>query len=90
LFTYSKMFVPCTPTEALSALKNCMKYLLNDRSTLGRHLLTFHKCSYECNGNYQYGQVRATVCSKKYHVTFTIFFLASNHSGNIAAQDWEF
>jgi len=64
LSTFSKMFVPCTPTEALSALKNCMKYLLNDHSRLGTHLLTFHKCSYECISNYQYGEVSASACSK--------------------------
>ena len=73
LSTYSKMFVPCTPTEAQSALKNCAKYLPNDCSTLGRHLLTFHKYSYECNGNYEYWQVSATACSKNI-MLLSLFF----------------
>jgi hypothetical protein len=73
LSTYSKMFVPCTPTETVSALKNCVKYLPDDHSRLGRHLSTFYKYSYECICNYQYGQVSATVCSKNI-VLCSLFF----------------
>ena len=83
------MFVPCTLTEELSAHKNCVKYLPNVHSRLGRYLSTFHKYSYECIGNYQCGQVSVTACSKNIMLC-SLFFLASNHYGSIAVQDWEF
>ena len=83
------MFLPCTLTEALSALKNCMKYLLSNHSTFGRHLLTFHKYSYECNGNYYMDRL-VLQHVLKVSCYFHYLFLASNHSGNIAGQDWEY